>query len=155
MTTTLQGTISPASRLRDFAARTPNAVALRKNTGVKESSAIGLRSFSTSTLHLAYAVMGAVTDSSLLSSSRSPPLAPYTLHEEAYTNLSTPACLAISARRTVARWLILNVSSGSSSPTGSLERSARWMTASNPSSWWGSVSRVSRRVHRGAASTPS
>ncbi|MBI5157360.1 MAG: long-chain fatty acid--CoA ligase [Acidimicrobiia bacterium] len=32
MTTTLQGTISPASRLRDFAARTPDAVALREKS---------------------------------------------------------------------------------------------------------------------------
>ena len=54
------------------------------------------------------------------------------LHEEAKTNRETPASRAARARSTVARKLISNVSSGSRSPSGSLESAARWTTASNP-----------------------
>ena len=60
----------------------PNAVALRRYTGVKSSSARRCRSSSTRTFDSAYGVTGRSGASSLTRSS--PPDAPYTEHVDAY-----------------------------------------------------------------------
>ena len=52
------------------------------------------------------------------------------LHEEDCTKRGTPASFAISASRTVARWLMSSVTSGLRSPSGSFEIPARCRTAS-------------------------
>src|SRR5271165_6186489 len=57
----------------------PKAVAFRRHVGEKSSSAMATRARSTSTLHLAYAVCGHGSDSSVLMPSAP---APYTLHDE-------------------------------------------------------------------------
>ena len=68
--TRLFSTMSARSR-----GENPNAVALRRNTGEKESSAIAATSSSTRTLLSAYGVSGR---SGALSVTRSSPAAPYT-----------------------------------------------------------------------------
>ena len=106
----------------------PYAVALRRYVGQKLSSAIGLRSRSTSSLHLAYAVSGLVLPFSSLACGGAG--AVDASSELKYTNRFTPTFLAFFASSIVPMWLILKVMVGSSWPTGSLLSSARWTTAS-------------------------
>jgi hypothetical protein len=61
-------------------------------------------------------------------------------------NLLTPTSFANSARRTDARWLISQVSSGLRSPSGSFDRPARCKMASNPSRSRAVTSRISLRI---------
>ena len=127
----------------------PYAVALRMNVGENVSSASAETSCSTRTLHLAYAVSGSVGSPSLLAAS---PDAPYTLHDDMCTKRATPAALASSASRRLPSWLMWYVTSWLSSPTGSLEISARWTTASKPSRSACSTSRTSRVMTGGRRS---
>src|SRR2546425_921377 len=88
------------------------------------------------------------------SRSSSCPATPYKLHEDANRNRGTPAHLASSARRTEARWLMAYVQAGLTSPRGSLDSAARWMTASNPLSSDSPTSRTSI-VSAGPSGGPS
>src|SRR5215467_649847 len=91
----------PARLLRTTSKRilgdAPKAVALRRNVGQNSASASAPTSRSTKTLHLAYAVCGRTGESS---STNSASLTPYTLQDDAYTNLRTPACFASRANLT-------------------------------------------------------
>src|SRR5580693_1528084 len=94
----------------------PYAVAFRKNVGLNRSSASLATSCSTSTFDRPYAVMGlkAAPSSSIFSA----PAAPYRLQDEAKRKRGTPAALAASASRTLARWLISRVQVSLRQPRG-------------------------------------
>ncbi|GAB3814761.1 hypothetical protein GCM10027605_60760 [Micromonospora zhanjiangensis] len=79
----------------------PYAVALRRKVGEKSSSASAARPRSARIFDSPYGVSGAKP--AVSSSGRPPGAAPYRLHEEENRNRVTPACLAASASRSVAR----------------------------------------------------
>ena len=91
-------TRSPRSR-----GENPYAVALRRNTGEKSSSASVTRSCSERIFDSPYGVSGA--KAAFSSSGESSVPAPYRLHDDENRNRGTPAALAARASRTVARWL--------------------------------------------------
>src|SRR5712692_7177037 len=93
--TRLLTTTSPRSR-----GENPYAVALRRNVGLKLSSASFETSCSTRTLDSPYGVMGL---NAAVSVSISSPARPYRLHEEANRYRGTPTRLAALAIRTEAR----------------------------------------------------
>src|SRR5262245_39271499 len=80
---------------------TPYAVGLRRKVGLKRASASCDTSASTRTFEAPYAVIGLKSASSV--STLSVLAAPYKLHDEANRNRGTPAALAASASRTLAR----------------------------------------------------